>query len=304
MPSEFYKVPDRNMTGSSLINDRKGRLFHFNGVSVADHWRVNNALIMRYSDNNGASWSRTRIINPIRGIASQPIGSAYCDQKGWLIVPSDWPGREKLDGGSSLWISKDSGKTWAISKNPIEGIHAGVATLSDGSILGFGRRRSKKSPMPMSISRDNGDTWEYSNSQFPGVGGGQRFVLRKLQEGPLLLISFSDVRPDDRKGNSQKPVEVIDKAGKKRKVYGLYAAMSYDDGKTWKIAKPITPGPEPRRFNGGAWTGEFSTDATHAEHAGYFSGIQTPDGMFHLISSALHYQFNLAWLEEPMPGEK
>ncbi|MHC4213622.1 MAG: SUMF1/EgtB/PvdO family nonheme iron enzyme [Planctomycetota bacterium] len=303
MPSEFYKVPDRNMTGSALINDRKGRLFYFNGVSVADHWRVNNALIMRYSDDNGQTWSRTRIINPVRGISSQPIGSAYCDQNGWLIVPSDWPAG-KPGGGSALWISRDSGKSWSVSKNPIEGIHAGVVTLNDGTIMGLGRHRSKKGSMPMSISKDNGDTWEYSNTQFPGIGGGQRFVLRKLREGPLLLISFSDVRPKERKGNSQKPVEVIDKAGKKRKVYGLYAALSYDDGKTWKIAKPITPSPEPRRFNGGAWTGEFSTDATHAEHAGYCSGIQTPDGMFHLISSALHYRFNLAWLKEPMPGEK
>jgi hypothetical protein len=44
-------------------------------------------------------------------------------------------------------------------------------------------------------------------------------------------------------------------------------------------------------------------DDNHAEHAGYLAGIQTPDGVFHLISSALHYQFNLAWLKEPMAAE-
>jgi sulfatase modifying factor 1 len=44
-------------------------------------------------------------------------------------------------------------------------------------------------------------------------------------------------------------------------------------------------------------------DANNAEHMGYLAGVQTPDSMFHLISSALHYQFNLAWLKAPMPAE-
>ncbi|MHC4213620.1 MAG: hypothetical protein ACYSWP_09640 [Planctomycetota bacterium] len=44
-------------------------------------------------------------------------------------------------------------------------------------------------------------------------------------------------------------------------------------------------------------------DANNSEHMGYLAGLQTPDGMFHLISSALHYRFNLAWLKEPMPAE-
>ena len=48
---------------------------------------------------------------------------------------------------------------------------------------------------------------------------------------------------------------------------------------------------------------KFTMDANNAEHMGYLAGLQTPDGMFHLISSALHYQFNLAWLKAPMPAE-
>ena len=44
-------------------------------------------------------------------------------------------------------------------------------------------------------------------------------------------------------------------------------------------------------------------DPTHAEPLGYLAGMQTPDGVFHLISSGLHYQFNLAWVQEPLPAE-
>jgi hypothetical protein len=44
----------------------------------------------------------------------------------------------------------------------------------------------------------------------------------------------------------------------------------------------------------------FTMDGTHAEPAGYLAAVQAPDGMIHLISSHLHYRFNLAWLREPM----
>ena len=39
-------------------------------------------------------------------------------------------------------------------------------------------------------------------------------------------------------------------------------------------------------------------DDTHAETAGYLAATQTPDGIIHLISSRLHYRFNLAWLRQ------
>jgi len=296
MPSEFYKVPDRNMTGSALINDNKGRLYFLNGVSVADHWKTNNALIMKTSEDNGASWTRTRIINQQRGISSQPIGSGYCNERGWLIVPSDWPwGR--AEGGSGLWISKDRGKSWSLSESPIAGIHTSNVDLRDGRFYALGRYTSNRSPMPASISSDEGKSWNYIDTSLPGIGGGQRLVLRRLSEGPLLLVSFSDLKKAIRKGKA-KGVMVRDKRGRQRRVYGMYAALSYDEGKSWQIARLITPTAHPKRYNGGAWTGEFTADSTHAKPAGYLSGIQTPDGIFHLISSALHYQFNLAWLKE------
>lgn len=37
------------------------------------------------------------------------------------------------------------------------------------------------------------------------------------------------------------------------------------------------------------------------ETKGCMAATQTPNGVIHLISSALHYRFNLAWLKKPMP---
>ena len=39
-------------------------------------------------------------------------------------------------------------------------------------------------------------------------------------------------------------------------------------------------------------------DATHAEPKGYLACTQTPDGMIHLLSSRVHYRFNLRWIEK------
>jgi formylglycine-generating enzyme len=39
-------------------------------------------------------------------------------------------------------------------------------------------------------------------------------------------------------------------------------------------------------------------DKNNAEPRGYLAAVQSPDGMIHIVSSRLHYRFNLKWLEE------
>ena len=107
----------------------------------------------------------------------------------------------------------------------------------------------------------------------------------RLAEGPILFVSFADT------------VELVDAAGGPFEGHGLYAALSFDEGETWPVRKLVTPGTG--SFDGGAWTRDFVADATHAEPRGYLAATQAPDGIIHLISSAIHYRFNLAWLKEP-----
>ena len=76
---------------------------------------------------------------------------------------------------------------------------------------------------------------------------------------------------------------------------GMFAALSDDGGKTWPLRKLLTDGKR-RTLDGHAWTDRFTMDATHAEPQGYLAATQTPDGIIHLISRAIHYRFNLAWL--------
>ena len=241
----------------------------------------------------------------------QVIAGTFVTREGWMIQPCD--ATPSASGGTAIHISKDKGQTWTDpwdgrpseyvqggKGTTIAGIHAGVVQLKDGRLMALGRKNNIKDKdgrerMPMSISDDMGKTWTYSASEFPPLEGHQRLVLTRLNEGPLLFVSFTD--HPYRTPENERGLLFTDKDGKTYRGYGLYAALSFDEGKTWPVKRLITDG-EYRLLNGGAWTQFFEMDATHAEPRGYLACTQTPDNMIHLISSRLHYRFNLAWLME------
>jgi formylglycine-generating enzyme required for sulfatase activity len=287
----FWDAPDRNDHAPALLNDGQGRLYHFNGLSAAANYQKNLALIMRKSKNNGATWSKARLINPVRAISNQPIASAFITSQGDLVVPSDWPWHP--DGrASALWISRDRGQTWLTPGGRIAGIHAGVTQLEDGRLFALGRGSNINGRMPKSISTDMGRTWRYEASELEPVGGGQRLVLIRLADGVLFIASFA------------KDMSIYYAGAGEQKVSGLFGALSYDQGQTWPIRKLITPGGPARKVDGGGNTKEFTLSATTAEPRGYMAGVQTPDGIIHLISSKQYYAFNLNWLKTPATAEE
>lgn len=310
--SEFLRIPDRNLTGSSLLNDGKGHLIHINGMEAAGDWQ-NLAMIMRESTDNGATWSDLRIIAPDHSRRHQVIAGPIITSDGRILQACDaGPGSHD---GTALHVSTDDGQSWTDQWDgsalpdfstdtvgtTIAGIHAGIVTLADGSIMALGRGNSitdslGRPRMPMSISRDGGKTWRYSPSEFTPIDGGQRLILRRLNEGPLLLIAFTE--HPERTPEQYRGMTFTRSDGSTYTGHGLFAAISYDDGRTWPVRKLITDGNE-RLLDGGAWTGYFIMTENNAEPKGYLAATQTPDGIIHLVSSRLHYQFNLPWIKTP-----
>jgi len=299
----FWDAPDRNDHGSALMRDGKKTIYHFNGLGADGTWGKL-ALVMRSSNNNGATWSKGRLINPKHWLRHQVIAGAFQTKEGYLIVACD--AVTGGSGGSAMHVSRDGGKTWIDPGEGrpkpefaegqtgawIAGIHTGVAQLRNGRLLAFGRGDSINGKMPMSISDDMGENWTYRASDFPGIGGGQRLVLLRLREGPLFFASFA------------KEMIVTDAAGQFCTVSGLFGALSFDDGETWPVRKLITDAGPAREVDGGGNTGKFILSATTAEPRGYMACTQSPDGVIHLISSKQHYGFNLAWLKTPMPANR
>ena len=305
---EFLKAPDRNMTGSSLWHDGNGTLFHVNGLEAGGHW-ANLALVLRTSTDNGATWSTPRLINPHHQPRSQVISGMSRLPDGTLIQPcaAVYGG----DGGTAVHLSRDDGETWtdpgANTPKPdfregatggtIAGIHAGVVGLRDGRLLAFGRGDTIAGRMPQSVSDDGGKTWRYAPGPWPPISGGQRLVLLRLRQGPLLFCSFTDASRNLSDADDLSGLRFPDEAGGAAFTgYGLFAAVSLDEGETWPVRKLLTASGPGREYHGGAWTRAFVMDAAHAEPRGYLAATQTPDGTVHLVSSALHYRFNLAWL--------
>jgi formylglycine-generating enzyme required for sulfatase activity len=283
--SPFWDAPDRNDHCPGMWFDGNKTIYHFNGLSAAATWG-NLAIIMRTSTDNGANWSRACLIVPEHGYRQMVGEPAFRTQDGAIIFGAD------AVFGSTVWISRDNGLTWNDPGGTINGIHAGIVELNDGRLMALGRAMNVNGMMPKSISSDMGKTWQVSASPFPPLTGGQRMAMMRLKEGPIFLATFTD------------SMVIKDPAGVNRTVSGLFGTLSFDDGETWPVRRLITDDGPGRKLNGGAWTREFIMDYNHAEPKGYMSVCQTADGVIQLISSALHYSFNLAWLKEPMPAIK
>ena len=390
--SPFFDPPDRNVTGGSLFHDGKGKLIFTSGLGEAQYWH-RLVFVQRISTDNGATWLKPVIRDPVNKVRNGPdqhathtiietreghlIQTCSCDQ---YVV-------------SFVHISKDGGETWidpSIGQPPprvveggtgsaIAGVHGSIVQLQDGSLLAVGRSNNLNGRMFQSLSTDMGETWTYSATEFPPVSLAQRLFIRRLREGPILLVSFTDPwqafassifedleseplvdfqlggyflkdlelasvpgeilerigtlkgrrfrtkaslydRIVEKAGRSNtdkywpviceagsrlkpKGLVVTDAAGRERRVYGMYAALSFDEGKSWPVKKLITPGGPPRRIKCFGYVEECTIDDTHAEPAGIVEMTQPPDRTIHLISSGLHYRFNLPWLMEPMPVE-
>ena len=293
----FYKAADRNMHATALWSDGRGTLYHFNGLSVGHGWGAL-ALIVRTSTDSGATWGEPTWISREHGWRNMPIAGVFQTTDGKIVLACD--ATPEQEGGTAVHVSADGGKTWVdpglgtvplrpekygpeVVGGSIAGIHAGVCELADGRWMALGRGNAINGHMPRSISSDGGKTWHYSDSGLPPISNGQRLVLKRLAEGPLLLVSFAN-----------EPMEFPDRHGGTMMGTGMFAALSDDGGETWPTRRLLTPGSG--TFDGRGWTGEFTATPTKAEPAGYLAATQSPDGVIQLLSSGLHYRFNSAWV--------
>ena len=229
-------------------------------------------------------------------------------REGFLLLPLD-----HNQPAAGLNISRDGGQTWVTSvgrgkpdfrpggtgpRTP--GIHNAIVQLTDGRIMAFGRfdvaadQEKFNYRTPLSFTGDWGQNWTYEASPFPAISTVQRAVLLRLHEGPLLFCSFTDEQRywEKRKGMSFKAADGSEFTG-----YGMFAAVSFDEGKTWPVRRLITPG-GPERTLPSVDGREFTLSDTMTEAAAYLGVCQTRDDLIQLVSSRNHYVFNLAWLKE------
>jgi hypothetical protein len=293
--SPFWDGADVNDHAPKVWWDGRKTLFHFA--------RGRDENIVRTSQDNGATWSKARIIQPVGEFGNQLLRL----KDGTLVLGND-------SRQCSLVFSHDAGLTWEyndVQQRPSDfrdgghgvrypGIHAPMVQLADGRIMLVSRNDKEEDQAkfdfktPMSFTADLGKTWTYEASEFPAISSVQRAAMIRLHEGPILLCSFTDQWRDwkKRKGMSFKAADETEFTG-----FGMFAALSFDDGKTWPVRRLITPGGKERSVNGIDRV-EFTMSGTMAEPCGYLAATQTRDGNIQLITSKNHYVFNLAWVKQ------
>jgi hypothetical protein len=233
------------------------------------------------------TWSKAEVMRARGESAGNPIRT----KQGVIAIPFDFSG---------LSISRDNGKTWGETgrdrrgaddirpggKGPfIAGIHSPIVELADGRLMAYARlsweepaQQSFGLKMPVSYSSDLGETWQWDMSEFPVVSNTQRPAMLRLKEGPILLCAFTD---EARKPKNERTGLTFKCSGGDYTGIGLYAAVSYDEGKTWPDRRLIAP------------EGKAIADIN-----GYLAITQTRDGRIQLITSKDHYVFNLPWMKQ------
>lgn len=292
--SPFWDGPDVNDHAPKLWWDRHKTLFFFA--------RGRDENLMRTSTDNGVTWTSPQLIQPVGEFGNQLLQL----DDGTLVLGND---QRKC----SLVFSRDHGKTWdfnsldekAVQYHPgglsprYPGIHAPMAQLKDGSIMAFSRNDPIQDQQvfgfktAVSYSSDLGKSWRCEASEFPAISSVQRAAMIRLQEEALLFCSFTDQWRD---WKNRKGMVFESASGKRFTGYGLFAAVSFDEGKTWPVRRLVTPGGAPRSINGIDRV-IFNMSHFYAEPCGYLAVTQSRDGNIQLISSKNHYKFNLAWLQ-------
>lgn len=293
--SVFWDGADVNDHAPKIWWDGKDTVFFFA--------RGRDENLMRTSTDNGVTWTKAQILQPVGEFGNQVLRL----KDGTLVLAND-------SRTCSLVFSHDEGKSWNFNllKEKMTdcrpgttgprypGIHAPMVQLADGRIMALSRNDPPEDQEKFgfktvaSFTSDLGKTWTYEASEFPAISSVQRATMIRLQEGGILLCSFTDQWRDwkNRKGMTFKAA-----GGKEFTGFGMFAAVSFDEGKTWPVRRLVTPGGKPRAINI-IDRGMHEISDSMAEPCGYLASTQTRDGNIQLITSKNHYVFNLAWLKE------
>ena len=108
---------------------------------------------------------------------------------------------------------------------------------------------------------------------------------------PILFIGFAS------DGFMGKNVE-----GKIVPIEGLFAAISFDEGKTWekrhrRVISNLR-GKAELDLVIAPWQRMHTLTLDRGQGEGYMTAIQTPDGLIHITDGKIVYTFNLGWILE------
>jgi sialidase-1 len=200
--------------------------------------RDNDRVFITHSEDDGKTWSdRAEITQRVKDpewswYATGPghgIQLLQGPHKGRLVVPCDCRdskghGNWNEKGRSLIVYSDDHGKTWtkggitAPSMNECE-----VVELADGSLLLSMRNYRGKNLRAFSVSQDGGQTWSAPENHAQVYCPTCQASLQRYSLTPRNIVLYSGPGGGGRNN--------------------LTVRASYDEGKTWPVARVLQQGP-------------------------------------------------------------
>jgi len=194
--------------------------------------------IITKSTDDGIRWSSpldiTEQITNVKtdiGKKTGP-GAGIQTSTGRLVIP--YGIGPELKSKAMIIYSDDHGKTWkAGGRTSSTSTETQIVELSDGSLrLDMRHQRPKEKPRHCryySISRDKGKTWTKPVRD--------QALLDTACQGSIWRHPFRN------KGQDRDPILFANPASTFQNRVNMTVRASYDDGKTWPLAKTVHPGP-------------------------------------------------------------
>jgi len=281
-PVSVARMRDRNITWQAiqiLLPSKSGEAY-MNPVPIIDASDGAIYLLVNYypqpyrdvpahiwlmkSKDEGATWSSPTDISPGAGLKELGPGIGIQMQNGRLVAPT-------YDG---VIFSDDHGKTWK-SGGKASDIYneTQVVELTDGSLMLNARRGGLRAVL---LSRDGGQTW-----------GEPRNDLTLTEPGSWLGCQASLIRYTRKKNGVSRNRLLFSNPADPNYRFDMTVRISYDEGKTWPVAKLIKQGTAAysclTAFPDGTIGLVYETGNNYGDTAEYYSKISFA-------------RFNLEWL--------
>ncbi|MEE8452660.1 MAG: sialidase family protein [Thermoguttaceae bacterium] len=195
--------------------------------------RNNDRVFMTHSTDDGKSWAKpieitTDVKRPQWGWYATGPGHGIQLAGGRLLIPCDsrtrsMPGGIKADGRSQMIYSDDHGKTWKLGGETAAGMNeCEVVELADGGLLLSMRNYFGRNQRAFSTSRDAGLTWTEPKHHAQVYCPTCQSSIERYSLKPKNRILYSGPGGEGRNH--------------------MTVRLSYDEGRTWPVAKRIYTG--------------------------------------------------------------
>ncbi|MGB0372019.1 MAG: sialidase family protein [Opitutales bacterium] len=212
------------------------------GYAKIDEWGERR-LYYAWSDNNGIGWTKPRDLTE-KLVPNSYVWDAVGPGNGIQLDLGKHAGRLVIPAIGRNLISDDRGKTWSYEKLPSGTSESSIVELSDGRLMrndrATGSHKIRKSRM-VSIQDFEGN-W----SRFDA----HRSLVDPVSQASILKYSGSPHRI------------IFLNAAKSNARSNMTLRMSYDNGITWPVSRPLV-------------SGVSESEVAYRNHGGYSSLVKT-----------------------------